>query len=313
MPKLKSLISLIAVVALALPLVTRADIEAVPGSANWYFHADLAQLRSGGPGSSLYQWLRGEVFDEVKNDSGIDIDKEVDRLTSYSSGEDSAVLIVEGGFSQRTRDLVMTFIASGGDIDPLKSAGKTYYHFSGDDDIDDDISYDAGSIDIQLEALGDESWISMAVKNKLIVTATEGHMKRLLANNGKVIGDRGGKGALLVLTAEKSLLQGGMKAGALGDDDWDSNILRNTEQVAFLISAAADKLAIEAKLITTEAEMAESLASVVRGLISLASFDDEMNAATIEALRGTKVKAKGNSLSISLAVDPTLVVDTLRD
>jgi hypothetical protein len=48
-----------------------------------------------------------------------------------------------------------------------------------------------------------------------------------------------------------------------GDSGWDSNILRNTEQVAFMMAAAANKLALEAKLITTEPEMAESLASVI--------------------------------------------------
>ena len=98
-----------------------------------------------------------------------------------------------------------------------------------------------------------------------------------------------------------------------GDSDWDSNILRNTEQVAFMMAAAANKLALEAKLITTEPEMAESLASVVRGLISLMAFNDEMDAEIVAMLQGTKVEASGNSLSISLALAPELVVQTLSD
>jgi hypothetical protein len=89
--------------------------------------------------------------------------------------------------------------------------------------------------------------------------------------------------------------------------------LRNTEQVAFLMAAAANKLALEVKLITSEPEMAESLASVVRGLISLMAFSDEMDAETIAMLQGTKVEANGNSLSISLAVDPDLIVRTISD
>jgi hypothetical protein len=89
--------------------------------------------------------------------------------------------------------------------------------------------------------------------------------------------------------------------------------LRNTEQVAFMMAAAANKLALEAKLITTEPEMAESLASVVRGLISLMAFNDEMDAEAVAMLQGTKVVSSGNSLSISLALDPDLVVQTLSD
>jgi len=89
--------------------------------------------------------------------------------------------------------------------------------------------------------------------------------------------------------------------------------LRNTEQVAFLVAAAANKLAIEIELITTEPEMAQSLASVVRGLISLVSFDDEMDDEAIAVLQSTKVEAKGNRLNLSLAIDPSLVVATLSD
>ncbi|MFT5502205.1 MAG: putative component of type VI protein secretion system, partial [Woeseiaceae bacterium] len=86
-----------------------------------------------------------------------------------------------------------------------------------------------------------------------------------------------------------------------------------TEQVAVLVAAVANKLAIEVELITTEPDMAQSLASVARGLISLVSFDDSMDDDAIAVLQSTKVEAKGNSLSLSVAIDPSLVVATLRD
>ena len=304
---------LLLLVMLAVPVVAGADASSVPGSSNWYFYVDLKQMRTGGPGEPMYDWLRDEVLEEIYEDAGIDVEKEVDRVTSYSTNEDGAVLIVDGKLSQETRDIVMAFIASGGDISPLKSGKNTYYHFGGDDSIDEDVVYDAGNIGFQIESLGEESWISMAIKDKVIITSTEDHMKALLDNKGRVNGSRSVGGALMVLTAEKTLVQAGMKSGMLDDDDWDSNILRNTEQVAFLISAAANKLAIEAKLVTTEAEMAESLASVARGLISLATFDDDMDSETAAVLRGTRVEAKGNNLSLSLAIDPDLVVATLRE
>ncbi len=298
---------------LAVSGAAAADAGSVPGNANWYFHVDLKQMRSGGPGVAMYDWLRDEVMTEIRDDAGIDVEKEVDRITSYATGDDGAVLIVDGKLSQETRDKIMAFIAAGGDITPLKSKGKTYYHFGGNEEMDEDIVYDAGNIGFQVESLGEESWVSMAVKNKVIITSTEGHMQELLASNGKVKGTRSVDDALMVLTAEKTLVQAGMKSGMLGEGDWDSNILRNTEQVAFLISAAANKLAFEAKLITSEAEMAESLASVARGLISLVMFDEELEPEVAVALQGTRVEAKGNNLSISVALDPELVVQTLGE
>jgi hypothetical protein len=299
---------------LAVPTVAAASGD-IPESAVWYFHLDLEQMREKGPGQGVYDWLKIEALSEIKEEAGVDLDKELDRLTAFSQEGQGPVLLFEGNFSQETKDKIMTFVAAGGDLTPLKASGKTYYHFAGAEE-GEDVTYGNGDIEIDLEQLEDEAWVSLALKNKVLVTGSEEQMKSMLANGGKVAGSGSHKGALLVLSAEKTMLQAGMNSAAFtddGDSGWDSNILRNTEQVAFMMAAAANKLALEAKLITTEPEMAESLASVVRGLISLVAFNDEMDAEVVAMLQGTKVEASGNSLSISLALAPELVVQTLSD
>jgi len=310
---------LIKVLLLALlltaPVVAAAAADDIPESAVWYFHIDLEQMRSDGPGKGVYDWLQEEALDDVRDDAGIDLDKELDRLTAFSMDGEGPVLVFEGDFSQETKDMVMAIVAADGNLEPKKASGKTYFHFQGTED-GENVSITNGSVDIDIDSLEEEAWVSFDLKNKLLITGKEEQMRAMLASNGKVPGSRSHKGALLVLTAEKTMLQAGMNSAAVGDDgdsDWDSNILRNTEQVAFLMAAAANKLALEAKLITTEPEMAQQLASVVRGLISLAAFSDEMDAEAIAMLQGTKVEASGNSLSISLAIDPNLVVQTLGD
>ena len=299
---------------LAVPTVAAASGD-IPESAVWYFHLDLEQMREKGPGRGVYDWLQIEALSEIKEEAGVDLDKELDRLTAFSMEGQGPVLLFEGNISQETKDKIMTFVAAGGDLSPLKASGKTYYHFAGSEE-GEDVTYSNGDIEIDLEQLEDEAWVSLALKNKVLVTGSEEQMKSMLANGGKVAGSGSHKGALLVLSAEKTMLQAGMNSAAFADDGdsgWDSNILRNTEQVAFMMAAAANKLALEAKLITTEPEMAESLASVVRGLISLVAFNDEMDAEVVAMLQGTKVEARGNSLSISLALAPELVVKTLSD
>ena len=300
-----------AAVLLVLPFAALADARDVPGTAEWYLHIDLEKMRSEEAGKAVYDWFRDEALDEVENDAGIDIDKEVTRLTAFSVKGEGPVVVVDGDFSQQTYDKIMAVIAAEGDINPLKASGRKYYRIGEDGEMtykDKD-----GNVDIKIDSLEDGGWISMDIKGKILFTGNEEQMHKLLANKGR-IPRVGSSNALLVLTAEKTLLQAGMNSGLVeddGDTDWDSNILRNTEQIAFMVAAAANKLAIEAKLITIEPEMAESLASVARGLISLASFDDSMDAETAAVLQGTKVEAKGNSLSLSLAVDPSLVVRTL--
>ena len=299
---------------LAVPTVAAASGD-IPESAVWYFHLDLEQMREKGPGQGVYDWLKIEALAEIKEEAGVDLDKELDRLTAFSQEGQGPVMLFEGNISQETKDKIMTFVAAGGDLTPLKASGKTYYHFAGAEE-GEDVTYGNGDIEIDLEQLEDEAWVSLALKNKVLVTGSEEQMKSMLANGGKVAGSGSHKGALLVLSAEKTMLQAGMNSAAFTDDadsGWDSNILRNTEQVAFMMAAAANKLALEAKLITTEPEMAESLASVVRGLISLVAFNDEMDDEVVAMLQGTKVEASGNSLSISLALAPELVVQTLSD
>jgi hypothetical protein len=124
---------------------------------------------------------------------------------------------------------------------------------------------------------------------------------------------RGEKGQLFVLSAERNLMQAGARTDEFDDDgDWDSNILRNTEQAALLIADQAGKIAIEAQLVTTEAEMAESLASIVRGLISLQVFNDDMDPDIANFLQNTDVDVDGNKLTISVVLDPEVVVAAIE-
>ena len=303
---------------LATPGLATANADDIPGAATWYLHIDLEKMRSDEAGKAVYDWLREEAFDEVKEESGVDFEKELDSLTAYSTEGQGPVFLFEGDFSQDSKDKIMIFIAAEGDLQPKKSSGNTYYRLTGNGSSEDGRTrIKSGNLEIQLDSLEDESWVSTDIKNKVIVTSSEGQMLAMLKNGGKIAGSRSHNGALVVLTAETALLQAGINSSAMGDDDgdsgWDSNILRNTEQVAFLLAAAANKLAIEVKLITREPDMANSLASVVRGLISLVSFSDDMEADAIAVLQGTRVEAKGNSLTISLAIDPELLVTTFSD
>jgi hypothetical protein len=273
---------------LAVPLLATADIGDVPGGTTWYLHVDFEQMRSESAGKEVLAWMVDEVFDDVKEDSGVDLENELDSLTGFSVRGQGPVFLFEGKVSQTTKDRLMAIIAAEGDLDPQKSSGKVYYRFTDDHSKDGEDSVRIGSddIEIQFDELGNESWISLALKNKVLVTSSEEQMKAMLKSGGKISGSGSHDGALIVLTADKPLLQAGMNSVALGegsggDSAWESNILRNTEQVAFLIAVAANKLAIEAKLVTSEPEMASQLASVARGLISLASFSDDMDAEVI--------------------------------
>lgn len=278
----------------------------LPETSKWYFHVDFKEMRSSDAGSHLYAWLQDEALGDIKEETGIDLDKEADFITAFATQDDGMVVVIEGDISQDTEDRVMAMGASSGSLDRFGSGKTAFFHIKEDDD-------DEGNVDIDIDSFDNGAYFSFAVKNKLIVTSTREKMEALLADKGRIKAVRSEKGALFVLNAERNLMQAGARAGDFGDNvDWDSNILRNTEQAALLIADKAGKIAIEAQLVTTEAEMAESLASIVRGLISLQVFNDDLDEEIANFLQATTVDVSDNKLTISVALDPEVVVAAIE-
>lgn len=304
------------ILLLGLPTLAYADVDGIPGTATWYFHADFDAMRKGKASRGLYDWLDGEVFEEIRNEIGIDFDQEARQFTAFSAADEGPVMILDGKISQETRDKVLAIAAIDGELETFKSSGKAYYFFDGDKDEADSDDSDGNDIDIDIDSLEEEAYVSVAVKNKIIITNKREQMERLLDNNGKIDSGKKEKNALFVLRAERSLIQAGVNADEMqidDDGDWDSNILKNTRQVAVLMSDLGDKLGVVAKLMTTEPEMADSMASIVRGLISLQAFNDDMDPELASVLQSTQVDVNGSTLQVSLALLPGTVLSALDD
>jgi len=298
----------VAVLLFAVPVLGAAELSAsgLPATSTWYFHADFDEMRGSDAGKPLYAWLQREVFADVREDAGIDLDKEADRITAYSAEDSGAVVLVEGNISQETKDKLLALAAGGDEFDTLKHKGTTFYFVKGDGQGKD------GNINV--DSFDNGAYFTFALKNRLLATSSREQMENLLDSKGKLPKRSTDRGALIVLSAEKSLIQAGMQADQIedrGDGGWQSNILKNTEQLAVMVADAAGKIAIETQLIATQPEMAESLASIVRGLISLATFSEDTDPDIAEFLKSTTVNVDGSSLNIRLALDPDSVVVAL--
>lgn len=307
----KSLIFL-GTILTGLPLIAGAEtsVNEVPAASTWYFYADFEQMRGSDAGGELYQWLDREVFDDIRDEVGIDPDKEADRITAFGIGDSGAVVVLQGKVTQSTEDKLLALMAGGRKLDKLGSKRKPYYYFVSNKG-GEIIGNSGGDVKLSVE---DGVYVSFALKDKIVMTSSEAQMESLLSNNGRLPPARRPSGTLFVLTAEKNLMQAGLKPGEFDHNgNWDSNILRNAEQVAVTIADVAGKLSVEAQLITKEAEMAESLASIARGLISLQMFNDTLDPELASLLQGTRVDVDDTRLSISIAVDPTLLVSALDD
>ncbi len=309
-PSIRHLAALgIVFVAVSPASVTRAAVEAsdLPAAATWYFHADLDEMRASPAGASLYAWLDKEVFSELRAESGVDLGKEVDQVTAWSENGQGAVMVIDGAFSQDTKDKALVAAAAAERFETLKAGRKTYYLVRGDG------SHRSDKVDI--DGLGDEFYFSFDLPQKLVLAARPQEMEAMLANDGKVPGARSHNGALFVLTAEQSLIQAGMDTRGMDDEGegFKSNILRNTRQVALMVADVADTIAVDLQLVATEAAAAESLASIVRGLIALQAFSGEADPRVAQILQGARVDVDDARLKISLALSREFITAALDE
>ncbi len=300
--------------ALAILWAPAAGLGAVgagdlPADAKWYVHVDLAAMRESVAGRQVYAWFKAEALDEIRDEIGIDPDQEADRVTAFAVGATALTVIVEGDISQASRDKLLALGAASGTMDRLETGGSTYYHVKAADG--DEASVASAYAEHDFEPFSEGAYFSFAAKDRLIVTATEADMQALLAAGGRVRGSAGGE--LLVLGADQSLLQAGLEPAAFGDEiGWDSNVVRNTRQVALAIADREGMLAVTARLLASEASMAESLASIVRGLISLQVFNNDLDPELSKVLQNTTVAVTDAALTVSVLLDPALVVEALE-
>ncbi|MGH8222264.1 MAG: hypothetical protein ACREQZ_04750, partial [Woeseiaceae bacterium] len=268
----KLLVLLIIAPAWAIAGLAAADL---PEGTVWYFHADLGELRKSKAGRELYRWLDGEVFVEIHEEIGIDINKEADRVTAFSDGPRGAVIVVEGNISEDSRNKLMALAAAEAGLEAKSHKGKTYYHVHDSNGM----RRGKGSTVAAHEPFEDDAYFTFGVPGKLIVTSSAERMEAMLDSGGKIAGSGSHEGALFVLTADKAFVQAGLDTNGLADDDgdWESNILRNTEQAAVLVADRDDMIAVEAQLVSSDPHMAESIGSIVNGLISLQALNSELD------------------------------------
>jgi len=290
------------------PFAAHAAVSAgdLPQGTMWYVHADLKEMRSTDSGVHLQAWLEEEVFSEIRDDLGIDLGKEVDTVTAFSTSPRGAVIVLEGDISDTTREKLLMLGRLAGDMEEYSHSGKTYYHIGQEVSQDDDGDEDS---------LQESAYFSFAVSGKLLAATDESELKALLDANGKIVGtgDRGN--SVFVFSADKGFLQAGVQTKELMNSgfDWDSDIARNIEQVALLVADQDGLIAIEARLVSADPEMATSVAAIINGLIGLQAFSSELDPELADILQNTKVTVREKALSIKIVVDPDVIISLIED
>lgn len=295
--RLHRLFAPISLIVLVLPGLAVASVtpDELPASTRWYLHADLAEMRDSEVGRELYRWLDDEIFGDLRNDLGVDLGAETDRVTLFSQGDDDAVLAIRGRFSDKTREKVLALAQREAQVDEHESDGAVYYQLGQMDDVEFD------------------GYFTFAVDGLLLFTSEAATMERLLANGGRVEEREAADGTLLILTADRDLMQAGLRQGAGEERSWDSRILDHTREAAFLVADRDGLASLEGRIVATDPRMALAVSGIVGGLIGLQALAAEEEPALAELLGNTRVTVNEGTVGISALVEPEVLVQLLAN
>lgn len=290
----------LAVVLVAAPAVAAIDDATLPPDTAWYVHVDLDTMRETTVGKALYGWLDGEVFADVRDETGFDPDSELDTVTAFSDEAGVSTLILEGAISQDSRDKLLAALEAGADLSTGSAGGSDYYAI-------ENVDLDDAKIGLQ----GDTLFMSFARRNAVVFSTSLDGMQRALGarprrNRGK---------ALLVLAADKSLMQAGVDTVALGNgtSSWNSGLLREAREVAFVLADRGGDADIAVRVTANDPRTTDSLAAVVRGLVGLQALADDQDPNVTTLLNSLEIDSDSAGMTLALRVAPDVLRAVLDD
>lgn len=294
----KRLLTGLALLSLALAPARAALTEAMlPADAVWYVHVDVEQMRNTPVGQRIYQFLDKEIFTEVRSDTGVDLDRELHTLTAFSRGEDDATVVLEGPLSQPTRDKLLAALEGAGNLSTGTTGGLDYYQV-------DELEMKDDNVNIS----GDSFFVSFDRPGGIVLSSSLDGLTRGLSGPTAPAGGR----ALLVLRADRSLMQAGIDADALGEDMFDSGLLREARQVAVVLADNNGLADLTVQITSDDPRTTNALASIVRGLIGLQSLSTDIEPEISNLLSSVRVDTDSAGLTLSVQVDPDLLAEVIE-
>ena len=282
-------------------LTSSAVAAEVPDGAVWYLHADFERMRTTEAGRELYAWFEDEVGADLKNEFDIDLTAEIDTVTAFSRSIDSAVAVIEGPVSERFTQKLMALAVLKGSVEEREHAGLTYFAFE-----------DAKGSRHKDGIHG--GFFSFDVQGRVLAASDEEELRSLIDADGRLAA--AGSGDAMLRFAANGFAAAGLRPGELadrfGDDDWNSRIVRNTEQATLAISDRSGSVAFDAELKTVDSAMTRSIGNIVTGLLSLQAFNDDLDAPVAQLLGSTTVDVDGEVLSVSAVVEPAVLIELLE-
>lgn len=295
--------------------LSRTDI---PSGSNWYIHVNLDLIQNSEVGRRLMLETVDDALDDIEQELSVDIRDEIQGISVFGvklpvngSPVDDGAVILHGAISTPTRAALLSALErKGAEVSTLESAGLAYYRVA---DGDGSMSYTDSDGQVKNVSWGSREALYFSFgSTQTLITHSEEVMQIFLDAGGLLGGfENGGSETLLVLQADRALMQGGANTSLEIGAEWDSSVLKNVDAVALVIAEDQGGLQISAQLTANSPEIAMSVRNIVEGLVALKALD-ESEGALGEILRQVRFENDGADLHVNVPVTADQV-EALKD
>ena len=295
---------LVCVIAQAASL-NRTDI---PAGSNWYVHVNLDLIQNSEVGRKLMLNKVDEALDDIQQELGVDIREEIQGITVFGvklpvngNPTKEGAVILHGSISAETRNALLSKLErKGAEVSALNSAGLDYYMIGGGDS---SITYSDEDGQVKTEDWGhhEDLYFSFGTSQTMITKSQE-MMLSFLDAGGYIGGfEPVDSEALLILEADRALMQGGANTSDEIGGNWDSSVLKNVDAVALIIAEDLDGFQINAQLTANSPDVAMSVRNIVEGLVALKALD-ESEGVLGDILRQIRFESDGSVLKMNVPI-----------
>lgn len=270
--------------------------DLLPG-AQWYVHVNARLLRDSSLTAPFYAESLGEAFSDIREEMGVDLGRDVTAITIFGSaspGRDTAV-VLHGRLGDDNRARLDELASTAGHYVEHDYGGARYIEVSG-------IGDRPGSVG------PDQALMIHYAMDRTLISTSEATMHRLLDPAGAaVVIEPENPDALLVLQADRSLVQAGLDARHMNlEGHWNSSLLNNIEQAMAVVSERNGGLGIQLQVLTADEATATYVQNILQGLISLKALSGNDDPAMSELLNQLDLKASARQVLLEVDISPEL-------
>jgi hypothetical protein len=275
----------------------------LPAGVNWYAHVNMDLIRNTEAGRQLMQKTVNEALEDIEEELGVNIGNEIEGITLFGGKlpVNQGAVLLHGAISTESQSAIIAKLdRESTGVFAAESGSMTFYTVP---EGDGSMTYtdEDGHVEDVSWGHNDELFFSFGA-TQTMVTHSMDTMQTFLDSGGMLASlNNVDPVAMVVLQADRALMQGGANTTLEIGDTFDSSIFNNLESVALVVVEENGGVNINAELSANSPEVAMNVRNIVEGLVALKALEgsnDDLGA----VLRSIRFESEGDLLRVFIPV-----------